>query len=259
MKYILIIAGSDSSGGAGIQADIKTVTCLGAHALTAITAVTAQSSQKITSVHGIPARFISRQVETILEDVTPDAVKIGMIYSIDAILEVADLIAGHRIEQVVVDPVFKASTGKELVEHGALPAMKERLLPLAKAVTPNLYEAGLLSGIDVKSIDDMREAAKIIKGMGPDVVVTGGHLKKNCVDILYDGNAFSAFEGKRIDSPNTHGTGCVFSSSLATFLAFGQRMELAVKMAHNFTRRAILEGYSCGKGGGPARAWPTTG
>ena len=255
MKYVLVIAGSDSSGGAGIQADLKTVTCLGAHALTAITAVTAQSSQRINSIHGIPAGFISRQVETILEDLTPDAVKIGMLYSADAVFEVADLISRHALKPVVIDPVLKASTGKELLGHEALSVLREKLFPLARAVTPNLNEAGLLSGIKVETIDHMIKAAEIIGRTGPDVIVTGGHLEGKCVDILYDGKDLDMFEGEKIDTPNTHGSGCIFSSALATFLAFGERMKTATKMAHDFTRRAIVEGYPCGKGAGPARPW----
>jgi hydroxymethylpyrimidine/phosphomethylpyrimidine kinase len=251
MKFVLVIAGSDSSGGAGVQADIRTVSSLGAHALTAITAVTAQSSQEITSVHRIPSRFISRQIETILGDLTPHAVKVGMLYSEEAILEIAGLIDKHKLNPVVVDPVMKSSTGADLLESDALLAMKEKLIPLASVVTPNLQEAGILSDMPVESVDDMIEAAKIIKGMGPDVVVTGGHLEGNCVDIVYDGKAINKINDKKIDSDNTHGSGCVFSSSLATYLAQGQELKTAVKMAHVFTKKAIKNGYSCGKGAGP--------
>ena len=257
MKYVLTIAGSDSSGGAGVQADLKTISYLGAHALTAITAVTAQSSRKINSIHAIPARFIFRQIETILEDLTPDAVKIGMLYTSGAVSAIIDILTAHRLEPVVIDPVLRASTGRELLEREAITAMKEKLFPLVKAVTPNIYEAGLLADMRVESVDQMMRAAEIINRMGPDVIVTGGHLEGKIVDILYNGKALTMFEGDRIDTYHTHGTGCIFSSSLATFLALGESMESATKMAHDFTRKAIMEGYPCGKGHGPARAWPT--
>ncbi|MFC1883555.1 bifunctional hydroxymethylpyrimidine kinase/phosphomethylpyrimidine kinase [Thermodesulfobacteriota bacterium] len=251
MKFVLVIAGSDSSGGAGVQADIKTISSLGAHALTAISAVTAQSSQEITSVHRIPARFISRQVETILKDVTPHAVKIGMLYSVEAVLEIAGLVDKHKLNPVVLDPVMESSSGRDLLESDALLAMKEKLIPLASVVTPNLHEAGILSNIPVGSVEDMIEAAKIINTMGPDVIVTGGHLEDRCIDVLFDGKEVNKIEGIKIDSPNTHGSGCVFASSLATFLAQGRKLETAAKMAHDFTKNAIKSGYSCGKGAGP--------
>jgi hydroxymethylpyrimidine kinase/phosphomethylpyrimidine kinase len=257
MKYVLAIAGSDSVGGAGIQADIKTITSLGAHALTAVTAVTAQNSLGITSIHRVPASFISSQIETIMADVIPDAVKIGMLFTGAAIKTVASTIRKYGASRVVLDPVIKASTGRHLLATGAVSLLREVLLPLAKVVTPNLEEAEMLTGKRVRNLREMKVASKAIKGMGPDVVVTGGHLKGRSVDLLYDGKDFHHFYGERIETSHTHGTGCVFSSALATLLAMDFELERAVKQAHDFTRRAIKKGYACGRGAGTVNpAWP---
>lgn len=251
MKHILIIAGSDSCGGAGIQADVKTVTSLGAHALTVITALTAQNSLRIDGIHRVPARFISRQLETLLSDIRPDAVKIGMIYSRSAVKEVARTLLRRRPRNLVLDPVLAASTGSRLLEEGAEAAYRELLVPLAAVVTPNLTEAGILSGLAVKVPEDMLAAAKVIQAMGPAVVVTGGHLEGPVADLLWDGVSAHWFSDTRIETPHTHGSGCVFSSALAVFLAEGEGMAAAAKMAHAFARCAIKKGYACGTGPGP--------
>jgi hydroxymethylpyrimidine/phosphomethylpyrimidine kinase len=253
MKYVLVIAGSDSCGGAGIQADIKTVTSLGAHALTAITAVTAQNSRGVEAVQKIPARFISKQIETVVEDISPDAAKIGMLFTAAAVREVARMVRKYKIPRLVVDPVIMASTGKGLLEPDAIPLLKEFLLPHARVITPNLDEAGILTGKRVRNLQDMEEASKAIKNLGPDVVVTGGHLKGECVDLLYDGRDTYHFYGSRIGKPHTHGSGCVFSTALATFLASEDDVIKATKLAHDFTRRAIERGYPCGRGAGTVR------
>ncbi len=250
MKYVLTIAGSDSCGGAGIQADIKTITSLGAHALSVITAVTAQNSFGISAIHKIPTRFISKQIEAVIEDIFPHAVKIGMLLTGPAVREVARIIKKHKISHLVVDPVLRASTGKRLLEPDAISVLKEVLLPLARVVTPNLDEAGILTEKKVRNMKEMEEASKVIKGLGPDVVVTGGHLKEDCVDLLYDGNDFHHFYGSRIGTEHTHGSGCVFSTALATFLAMEDDVTKATKLAHDFTRRAIKRGYPCGRGRG---------
>jgi hydroxymethylpyrimidine/phosphomethylpyrimidine kinase len=253
LKYILAIAGSDSCGGAGIQADIKTITSLGAHVLTAITAVTAQNSQGIAAVQKIPANFISKQLETILEDIRPDAAKIGMLLTGAAVREVTRVIKKYGIPRLVVDPVLRASTGRKLLGAEAIPLLKETLIPLASVVTPNLDEAEILTGRRVRNLKEMEEASKAIKGLGPDVVVTGGHLKGECVDLLYDGRDIHHFSGSRISAKHTHGSGCVFSSALATFLASEDDVKRATELAHDFTRRAIERGYPCGKGAGAVR------
>jgi hydroxymethylpyrimidine/phosphomethylpyrimidine kinase len=253
VKYVLAIAGSDSFGGAGIQADIKTITGLGGHALTAITAVTAQNSIGISAIYKIPAKFLSLQIETILEDIVPDAVKTGMLYTGAAIKVVARAIEKHGIPNLVIDPVVKASTGRDLMEEGALEALREFLLPMARVVTPNMDEAGILSGGKVRTVRDMEEAARIIKSCGPDVVVTGGHLDGTCVDVFFDGREFHHFPGSKIPTPHTHGSGCVFSSALATYLAGDPVVRHAVEGAHYFTRMGIEGSYPCGRGAGPLR------
>lgn len=253
LKYILVIAGSDSCGGAGIQADVKTITSLGAHALTAITAVTAQSSLGVDAIRKIPAKFISRQIESIVEDIRPDATKIGMLLTGGAVREVARMIKKYKMPRLVVDPVLRASTGRRLLDREGIPLLKEVLLPLARVVTPNLSEAEVLTGKKVRNLNEMVEASKAIKRLGPDVVVTGGHLQGDCVDLLYDGRDVHYFSGSRISTKHTHGSGCVFSTALATFLAMEDDIKKATELAHEFTRRAIEKGYSCGKGAGAVR------
>jgi hydroxymethylpyrimidine/phosphomethylpyrimidine kinase len=250
LKYVLTIAGSDSCGGAGIQADIKTIISLGAHALTAITAVTAQNSMGISGVHEIPAEFIAMQIESVVKDVFPDSVKIGMLSSGRVIEKVAGAIKKFRLKNIVVDPIMKASTGCDLMDASSVSLIKDSLLPLARAITPNLHEAGILAGRRVTNPEEMESAAMELKKLGPDVIITGGHLDGMCTDILYDGKEIHLFHSKRIVTENTHGTGCVFSSSLACFLAMGKDIIEAAGLAHEFTRGAIERGYPCGKGSG---------
>ncbi len=254
MIHLLVIAGSDSSGGAGIQADVKTSASLGAHAMTAVTAVTAQNSLGITAVHEVPVGFISRQIETIIDDVMPQAVKIGMLYTAAAVREVARLIEKRKLKHVVVDPVFRASTGMELLDRDAIYVMKDVLFPLTGVVTPNLDEAGILAGKVVGDKEEMIEAAKTIKQFGPDVVITGGHLEGRCVDLVFDGNDIHQFWGSKIDTKHTHGSGCVFSTALAVSLAGGKSLVKATEIAHDFVRNAIINSYECGKGAGSVKA-----
>lgn len=253
MKYVLSIAGSDTSGGAGIQADIKTITSLDAHALTAMTAVTAQNSLGITEIHEIPARFISKQIETIMDDVFPHSVKIGMLLTGEAVREVARLMKKYGVETLVIDPVIRASTGKLLLKREAIPILKKVLLPLARVVTPNLDEAEILTGRRVRNLREMEEASKAIKAFGPDVVITGGHLEDRCVDLFYDGKNMHLNPGSRIATKHTHGSGCVFSAALATFLAKEKGVKEATELAHDFTRNAISHAYPCGRGAGVVR------
>jgi len=260
MRFVLTIAGSDSCGGAGIQADIKTITALGAHALSVVTAVTAQNSLGITAIHELPERFISRQIETIIDDQAPHAVKTGMLPTGAVVRKVAEIIEKRRMHPLVVDPVLKASTGRSLLDTSAVPLLMELLLPLARVVTPNLDEAEVLTGREIRDIAGMEEAAKEIKGLGPDVVVTGGHLEGVCVDVLYDGKDIHHFRSPRIETEATHGSGCVFSTSLATFLAMDHNIVASVRLAHDFTRDAIRNGYPCGQGAGVTNPrWRKTG
>ncbi|HJX34195.1 MAG TPA: bifunctional hydroxymethylpyrimidine kinase/phosphomethylpyrimidine kinase [Desulfatiglandales bacterium] len=250
MISVLTIAGSDSCGGAGIQADIKTISRLGAHALTAVTAITAQNSMGIVEIHDIPAEIVSLQISTIVEDMFPGAVKIGMLHTGPIVREVAVAIRKHKLGRVVVDPVLKASSGVQLLEDPAVNLLKEALFPLAVVVTPNLYEAGRLTGSEVVNLGDMERAARQIKDLGPDVVITGGHLEADCIDVLYDGKEIHFFQGTKIETINTHGSGCVFSASLATFLAMDYDIVEATRLAHDFTRESIVNSYPCGHGPG---------
>ncbi|MBN2124535.1 MAG: bifunctional hydroxymethylpyrimidine kinase/phosphomethylpyrimidine kinase [Deltaproteobacteria bacterium] len=250
---MLSIAGSDSSCGAGIQSDIKTITSLGAHPLTAVTAVTAQNSLGIVSIHRIPARFVSLQIESVLEDVFPHAVKIGMLGTGSVVRATAKVLGKYGLQRIVLDPVLRATAGGTLLEPEALSLLRERLLPLAAVVTPNLEEAGILTGGTVRNLKDMEAAARAIRTLGPDVVVTGGHLRGDPVDLVYDGKITRLVAGPRIETPHTHGSGCVFSSALATFLAMGHGVGEAARHAQAFTRAAIERGYACGRGAGAVR------
>jgi len=257
MKCILSIAGSDSGGGAGIQADIKTITSLGAHALTVITALTAQNSIGVLAIHPVPPGFIARQIKAVVEDMPPDAVKVGMVFNAAAVKAVTRMIALYRLSPVVVDPVLRASTGRLLLEPDAVRVLRERLLPLATVVTPNLHEAELLTGKRVRTLKEMERAALEIFRMGPRVVIKGGHLKRECSDLLFDGKEVTVFPGKKIASTCTHGTGCVFSSALATFLALGENLKEATQSAHDVVRRAIRGGYCVGRGTGAVAPYST--
>jgi len=250
MKRVLSIAGSDSGGGAGVQADIKTITSLGAHALTVITALTAQNSLGVSAIHPIPPGFIACQIKAIVEDRPPHSVKVGMVFTAGAVKTVSRMIAAYRLSPVVVDPVLRASTGRLLLEPDAIRLLRDRLLPLATVVTPNLHEAELLTGKRVRTLREMERAALEIFRMGPRVVIKGGHLKRESSDLLFDGKDLTVFPGKKIVSTSTHGTGCVFSSALATFLALGKNLNEATQSAHDLVRKAIRGGYSAGRGRG---------
>lgn len=250
MIYVLTIAGSDSCGGAGIQADIKTVHRLGAHALTAVTAVTAQNSLGVAAIHSVPAAFLSKQVDVLVADVFPQAVKLGMLGSAQVVREVARLIVRHGFSNVVLDPVIRASTGPGLLEEEALISLREELLPHVHVVTPNLDEASVLTGRKVRTLEEAETAARALHAAGPDAVVTGGHLPERCTDVLCDDSGLVTYDGDRLDAPCSHGTGCVFSSALATFLAEGRSVRDAVGRAQTFVHKALREGYPCGKGRG---------
>lgn len=254
MRRILTIAGSDSGGGAGIQADVKTIFSLGAHPLTVITALTAQNSRGVDRIFEVPVDFVISQLKSVLNDMPPHATKTGMLLEEKIVLAVGKIVEKYHIPLLIVDPVILSSSGSVLLSPDSIDAMKERLFPLATVVTPNLQEAEVLSGLKVSTTDEMIDAAKRISEFGPaNVLVTGGHLKQECVDILYDGKAVYRFEGPRIDSEDTHGTGCVFSSALATFLAQGTGIGDGVRKARDLVRRAIIGGVRLGQGPGPVQ------
>jgi len=252
MKRILTIAGSDSGGGAGIQADLKTITVLGGYGMSAITALTAQNTVGVQGVHPVPVDFIKMQMESVLSDYGADGAKTGMLATPEIVTVVAEQLKKFRIQLLVVDPVMVAKSGDVLLSEEARATIKEVLLPLAHVVTPNLPEASELCGFPVRDLESMKKAAKKIHQLGPrHVLVKGGHLKGEPVDILFDGTSFFAFDAPRLDNRNTHGTGCTFSAALTTFLAQGSTVPEATRRAKAFITRAIALGLDLGAGHGP--------
>ncbi len=252
MKRVLTIAGSDSGGGAGIQADLKVITLLGGFGMSAITALTAQNTVGVQGIHEVPPRFVEEQMDAVLSDIGVDAVKTGMLANREIIEVVSRKIKQYRVKKVVVDPVMISKSGASLLRRDAQETLIRKLIPMAWVVTPNLMEASVLVGFKVNSLKGMRKAARKIYLMGTKyVVVKGGHLKGRAVDLFYDGERFSEIEGPRIESKNTHGTGCTFASALATFLARGDTVYGAVQKAKTFITLAIQSGLNLGKGHGP--------
>ena len=252
MKRILTIAGSDSGGGAGIQADLKAITLLGGYGMSVITALTAQNTVGVQGIHEVPARFVERQIDSVLTDIGVDAIKTGMLSNQEIIEVVARKIKQYKVKKVVVDPVMISKSGASLLRKEAQEALIKKLIPLAWVVTPNLMEASVLSGMKVTSLEEMKKAAHRIHKLGAKhVVVKGGHLKGMAIDLLYDGRNFDEMEGPRIDTKNTHGTGCTFASAIATLLARGDSLPEAVRKAKTFITMAIQSGLNLGKGTGP--------
>lgn len=251
---VLIVAGSDSGGGAGIQADIKTVTALRGFAMTAVTALTAQNTKGVFGVVGIEPAFIAEQMRVVLDDLGADAIKTGMLHNSAVITAVSDVIEAHAAGlPVVVDPVMFAKGGHPLLEPEAMTALKERLLPLASVVTPNIPEAEALTGMKINGVKDMADVAETLAKMGATaVLLKGGHLTGEMLsDILYVGNEVHRWEDTRIDTPHTHGTGCTMASAIATGLAQGMSMRDAVARSRAYVRTAILQAPGYGKGHGP--------
>ena len=252
MKRILTIAGSDSGGGAGIQADLKVITVLGGFGMSAITALTAQNTVGVQAIHAVPVSFIEQQLDSVLSDIGADSAKTGMLATPEIVEVVASAIRRHGVAPLTVDPVMVAKSGDSLLNDDAKQAMKDFLLPLAFVVTPNLPEAEVLCGFPVKDMESMKEAAKAIRELGPrHVVIKGGHLPGRAVDILYDGKDIETYDAPRLNRRNTHGTGCTFSAALAVFLGQGFEVKEAVSRAKAFITRAIASGVDVGKGCGP--------
>jgi len=252
MKRVLAIAGSDSGGGAGIQADLKAITALGGYGMTAITAITAQNTVGVQAIHEVPPRLVEAQIDSVVNDIGIDAVKTGMLFTPEIVALVARKIRQYRIRRVVVDPVMVAKSGDPLLKEEARRALQELLIPVALLVTPNLPEAEMLCGFEVSDHDTMREAARKIHNMGArNVLVKGGHLEGEIVDILYDGKAFREYTAPRIPTKNTHGTGCTFASAIATELAKGKSLHHSVLGAKALISSAIRFSLSLGKGHGP--------
>jgi hydroxymethylpyrimidine/phosphomethylpyrimidine kinase len=251
---VLTIAGSDSGGGAGVQADLKTFSAYRVFGMSVITAVTAQNSLGVQGVENLPPAFVALQLRSVLSDFGAGAAKCGMLSTAPIIEAVAATLADDPIEKLVVDPVMVAKSGHALLQPDARQALIERVLPLALVVTPNLPEAESLAGIPVASRPDMEEAARRIHRLGPRyVLVKGGHLKGDAIDLLWNGKAFTAFSAPRNDSGNTHGTGCTLSAAIAAGLARGQAMGDAIRDAKAYVTRAIREGFAAGRGVGQLR------
>ena len=252
VSRVLTIAGSDSGGGAGIQADLKTITVLGGFGMSVITALTAQNTLGVQGVYEVPEDFVEKQFDSVATDIGIDAAKTGMLANSRIIRVVSKKLRQYGINKLVVDPVMVAKGGAPLIVNEAKKSLIEELLPLALIITPNIPEAEELAKIKVSSIDDMKKSAEIICGLGAkNVVVKGGHLAGNPVDILYDGKNFHEFTSERIDTKNTHGTGCTFSAAIATKLAEGKSVFEAVKTAKEYTTTAIRFSLNIGSGHGP--------
>jgi len=250
----LTIAGSDSGGGAGIQADLKTFSAFRVFGMSVITAVTAQNSLGVQGVENLPPAFVALQLRSVLSDFGASAAKCGMLSTAPIIEAVAATLADEPVEKLVVDPVMVAKSGDALLQPDARQALIERVLPLALVVTPNLPEAESLAGIPVASRPDMEEAARRIHRLGPRyVLVKGGHLKGDAIDLLWNGKVFTAFRAPRIESGNTHGTGCTLSAAIASGLARGQAIGDAIRDAKAYVTRAIREGFAAGRGVGQLR------
>ena len=252
MPVAMTVAGSDSGGGAGVQADLKTFAALGVYGASALTAITAQNTVAVTAVHELPIDLIAAQIEAVVSDIGVDAVKTGMLSSSEIVEVVARELDRHGIKNLVVDPVMIAKSGDPLLRQEAVDSVRTLLVPLACIVTPNVPEAETLTGMKVETDEDMREAARRIIGMGARaVVVKGGHREGPATDLFYDGTEFVEFTSDRFDTVNTHGTGCTFASATAAGLAQGKSVVEAVAQAKEYVTEAIRNSYPLGKGHGP--------
>ncbi len=250
----LTIAGSDSGGGAGIQADLKTFSAFRVFGMSVLTAVTAQNSLGVQGVENLPPAFVAQQLRSVLGDFGADAAKCGMLSTAPIIEAVAAELRNHKIEKLVVDPVMVAKSGDTLLQADARNALVDSILPLALIVTPNLPEAEVLAGIPVTQREDMEEAARRIHALGPRyVLIKGGHLKGDAVDVLWNGREATEFRSPRVDSSNTHGTGCTLSAAIAAGLARGQALGDSIRSAKAYVTRAIREGFQAGRGVGQLR------
>jgi hydroxymethylpyrimidine/phosphomethylpyrimidine kinase len=253
----LTIAGSDSGGGAGIQADLKTFAALHIFGMSVITAVTAQNSLTVKDIHDIPPKSITAQLDAVLSDFRVDAAKTGMLSRPETIHVVCEALKNYQLSNLVVDPVMISQSGVSLISESAVQALKEQLLPLALLVTPNMPEAEKLSGVEVQSLEDMKNAARLISGLGPKaVLVKGVHMdveksKEKVVDVLYCEGKITIFEDPRVDTENTHGTGCTLSAAIAAELSAGRDLEEAVSYGRQYLRMGLLHSFKPGHGYGP--------
>lgn len=253
IKQVLTIAGSDSGGGAGIQADIKAMSANGVFAMSVVTAVTAQNTEEVTDVFELPLPIIAAQIDAVFDDFEISAVKTGMLSSTAIVDVVAKMLKPQDVSNLVVDPVMVSKSGDALLKPDAVDALKERLFPLALIVTPNVHEAQQLSGIEIKTLADARRAAKVIHTFGcKHVLIKGGHLPaERATDLLYDGRFFNVYKGEVIDTPHTHGTGCTFASAIAAHLARGKSVHEAVQTAKTYLTETLRHSLAIGHGTGP--------
>ncbi len=252
IKTALTIAGSDSSGGAGIQADLKTMLANGVYGMSAITALTAQNTMGVTAISEITPEFLGQQIDAVFTDIFPDSVKIGMTASESLIETIAEKLMFYKAENIVVDPVMIATSGAKLISENAIETLRKKLLPIASVVTPNIPEAEVLSEMKISDKADMEKAAGFInKTYGCAVLLKGGHSINDANDLLYENGIITWFEGLRIDNPNTHGTGCTLSSAIASNLAKGYDLKQSVKLAKEYISGALSAMLDLGKGSGP--------
>lgn len=250
----LTIAGSDSGGGAGIQADLKTFTVLGVYGTSALTALTAQNTLGVAAVHHLPADFVRAQIDAVLADIGADAVKTGMLGEARIVAAVAEALRAYAVDKLVVDPVMVAQSGAKLLDDDAVDALKTELLPLALLLTPNVPEAEVLAGMKIDSLADQRAAARALRALGPRaVLVKGGHLDGDeAIDVFDDGLVVQELRAERIRTPHTHGTGCQLSAAIAAGLALGRPLASAITEAKRFISIAVAGGLDIGRGNGPA-------
>ncbi len=253
MKRALTIAGSDSGGGAGIQADLKTFCAFGVYGMSSITSITAQNTQGVEAIFDLPPSLVAKQIECVASDIGVDAAKTGMLSNSSIIEAVAEEIKKFNIEKLVVDPVMVSKSGALLLEREAVDALVHKLFPLSFLITPNLPEASFLVGEEIKDISDMERACISLKKWGPRyVLLKGGHLpEEEIVDILFDGEEFISFPARRIATKNTHGTGCTYSAAICALLSLGYSITEAVKTAHEYMIQVITHSLNLGKGFGP--------
>ncbi len=249
LKTALTIAGSDPTGGAGLQTDLKVFKTFGVHGLSVVAALTAQNTQGVEAIFPVEQGPLEKQLRTLLSDIKPDAMKIGMLFSNWSVQVIVDMLKEYAPGNLVIDPVTVSSSGRSLVDEGTLDLIREKLFPVSRMVTPNIYEASVLTGIMIEDRRGMEEAARALKEMGPEVVlITGGHLDEIAVDLFYDGD-FHAVEGKKIKG-EYHGTGCAFSAAVTACLALGHSPLESVRRAKDFIHNAIKKAYYPGKGMG---------
>lgn len=257
-KYpsVLTIAGFDGSGGAGIQADIKTISALGCYATSVLTALPVQNTQGVRNIFPIPVEAVSEQIDAILDDIFPDAIKIGMVHTPELVETIVKTLAKYKKVPIVFDPVMVATSGHRLIEEKTIETIIEKLFPISDIITPNMDEAAILAKMEVKNLDDMKIAGERIKELGcKNILLKGGHLETEMItSLLYnDQNDYQTFKSEKVDTKNTHGSGCTLSSAIASFIARGKSMDEAVAFAQYYVSEAVLKGsdVQTGKGNGP--------